>query len=86
MIANRDIAQQIAGLMLEFGARIDKSISLVQDRGTPEDFAQYRAAAGVVMGDILLEILNPLFRQHPNLAPAELAEWYTSAAGGEDHV
>jgi hypothetical protein len=72
MIANRDIAKEIVTVMLEAGARIDASVALVQERGTPEDLAHYRRAAGAVMAEILLGVLNPIFEQHPELKPPEL--------------
>jgi hypothetical protein len=74
MIANRDIAKQIVDLMLETGARIDESVALVQARGTVDDLENYRHAAGAVMGEILIEVLNPLFKRHPDLAPPQLAK------------
>jgi len=37
-----------------------------------EDFQIYRSAVGEIMGAILLEVLNPLYRTHPELKPKEL--------------
>lgn len=74
MIKNRDIAKQIVDLMLQFGARIDQSVELVQSHGTEEELTLYRRAAGAVMGEMLIEVLNPIFEQHPELTPAQLRE------------
>jgi hypothetical protein len=74
MITNRDIAKEIVTVMLEAGSRIDASVALVKERGTAEDFANYRLAAGAVMTEILLEVLNPIFKQHPDLRPPKLNE------------
>jgi len=72
MIKNRRVAEQISKLMLETGAGIDDSIGLVKDQCTEKEFQSYRKAAGRVMGEILLEILNPIFKEHPELKPKEL--------------
>lgn len=72
VIENEEIARQIGDLMVEFGRRLDASVAIVRDRGTPEEFQVYRRAVGKVMADMLLEIMNPLYAKHPNLKPAGL--------------
>ena len=72
MITNKDVAREIVRVMLEAGARIDATVALVQDQATPDELAQYRQAAGVVMSDLLFEIMNPIFEQHPDLKPPQL--------------
>lgn len=72
MIENEEVARQISDLMIEFGRRLDASVALVRDRGTPEEFQAYRRAVGKVMADMLLEIMNPLYAKHPNLKPTGL--------------
>jgi hypothetical protein len=37
-----------------------------------EEFKAYRRAVGGVMGEIVLEILNPLYKAHPSLKPTEM--------------
>ena len=83
MIEDRDIAKQIAEVMLDASGRIDESVALVKERGTPEDLAKYQRAAGAVMGEILIKVLNPLFGRHPDLAPPQLAEWYQKSGKSE---
>jgi hypothetical protein len=58
--------------MLEFGARIDASIARVQENCDSTDFESYRMAAGRIMADMLIEVMNPLYRAHPDLKPREL--------------
>jgi hypothetical protein len=72
MIREQRIAKQISDLMLEFGARLDRSVELVAANCSPEEFAAYRRAVGKVMGEILLAVLNPLYDEHPSLKPPEL--------------
>jgi hypothetical protein len=72
MIKNELVAREISQLMLDIGARIDKSVDTVMKSCPAEELQSYRRAAGAVMGEILLSILNPLYSEHPSLKPPEL--------------
>jgi hypothetical protein len=72
MILRKDIAKQVSQLMLEYAARLDASVALVQSECSPDELAVYRLAVGTVMGDMLLEIMNPLYKMHPDLKPPQL--------------
>jgi hypothetical protein len=72
VIDNEEIARQISELMLDCGARLDESVALVQNECTPEELHTYRRAVGKIMGEVLLEVLNPLYAKHPTLKPPEL--------------
>ena len=72
MILNKDIAREINLLMLKIGSDIDKSIAMVKDNCTQEEFDAYRKAAGKIMGNMLLEIMNPIYKTHPELKPKEM--------------
>jgi hypothetical protein len=72
MVDDEKIARQISELMLDCGARLDDSVALVQSKCTPEELRVYRRAVGKVMGEILLEVLNPLYAKHPSLKPQGL--------------
>jgi hypothetical protein len=72
VIGNEEVAQQISDLMIEFGGRLNASVALVRDHGTSEELQVYRQAAGKVMADMLLEIMNPLYAKHPKLKPVGL--------------
>jgi hypothetical protein len=72
MIENVEVAKEISDLMLEYGARLDKSVALVSERGSAEELKAYRRAVGKIMGEMLLEVMNPLYARHPDLKPKEL--------------
>jgi len=72
MIDSEEVAKEISKLMLEYGARLDASVALVKERCTDEELRAYRRAVGKVMGEMLLEIMNPLYARHPDLKPGEL--------------
>jgi hypothetical protein len=71
MIENQKIAKQISDLMLEFGARLDGSVLLVKNGCSEEEPIIYRSAVGELMGNMLTEIMNPLYKCHPTLKPIE---------------
>lgn len=68
----KEIAAQISSLMLEYGARLDQSIQLVINHGTEEEVEKYRRAVGKIMGEMLLEIMNPIYSEYPDLKPPQL--------------
>lgn len=70
MPADIDIARQISELMLDVSKQVDASVALIQGSCSPEEAANYRRALGRVLGEILLEILNPIYLEHPSLKPA----------------
>ena len=69
MISNPVIARQISNVMLEISTKIDESIAFVQTNCPDNEFQEYRRAAGRVLGEALLEILNPLYKRHNFLKP-----------------
>ena len=71
---NREVAARINELMLEYGARLDESVRLVRDSCSEAEFESYRAAVGQIMGTMLLDVMNPIYREHPDLKPHELDE------------
>jgi len=73
MVQDELVATKISELMLDIGKRLDASILMVMENCSPQEFNSYRAIVGQLMGEILLEILNPLYSQHPSLKPPELA-------------
>ncbi|WP_444935805.1 hypothetical protein ACJJIW_16870 [Microbulbifer sp. JMSA004] len=68
----KEVAGEIVSLMLEFGARLDQSVALVQDNCSKDELVSYRRAVGKLMGNMLLDIMNPIFNEHPELKPDEL--------------
>ena len=72
MIENQAIAKQISLLMLEIGAKLDASVIDAKPYLQNSEFLAYRRAVGRLMGIMLLEVMNPLYQQHPDLKPSQL--------------
>jgi hypothetical protein len=70
----RDVAEAISKLMLEYGAKLDDSVRLVMESCSQPELESYRAAVRQIMGTMLLDVMNPLYREHPDLKPAEFED------------
>ncbi len=68
----KEIAQQISSLMLEYGAKLDGSVALVMANGSAEEALRYGRAVGQIMGEMFVEIMNPIYAEHPDLKPPQL--------------
>lgn len=69
---NKQIASEIVELMVEFGGRLNQSVILVQDSCPEDQLVCYRRAVGKLMGSMLLDIMNPIFDEYPELKPEQL--------------
>jgi len=70
MISHADTAKYVSDLMLDISGRLDESVGIVKTACTSEEEAAYRRSIGRILGNILLEVLNPLYAEHPSLKPA----------------
>lgn len=68
----KDTAKQLIGMMLECSKKLDDSIVLLTETTTGDESMKLRRAAGKIMGHIFVEILDPIYREHPDLEPEEL--------------
>ncbi|MFY9531882.1 MAG: hypothetical protein WBC04_01140 [Candidatus Acidiferrales bacterium] len=71
MIRDTAIARQVRDLMIEISGRLDHSIVTVRECCPPEEFEAYRRAVGRILGE-MLEVLNPLYAEHPSLKPPQM--------------
>jgi hypothetical protein len=65
-------AEIVSREMLDLAARLDASIALMQIHLPPTDYVNYRGAVGELMGRMLIEFMNPLYKQYPALKPPQL--------------
>jgi hypothetical protein len=72
IILDKEIASQVNELMLEYSAKLDQSLKTVMDNCSAQEFKSYRDAVGQLMGIMLLDVMNPIYKQHPDLKPEQL--------------
>ena len=68
----KNTAKQISDLMVSMGAQLNESIRAVQQSEDETDFKRYREVASKLMTTMLLEIMNPLYVEHPDLKQPEM--------------
>jgi len=72
MISDKALAVTISELMLEASGALSEAAQLVAKSGsTEEEKASLLEAIGGAMGQIGIDILNPLYRAHPELKPSD---------------
>ncbi|EEW0788365.1 hypothetical protein D9M08_17065 [Escherichia albertii] len=63
MLKDKTIAADVSALMLEIGSKLDASVSLVQQTCDESEFNNYRSAVGEIMGRMLIDIINSIYKQ-----------------------
>lgn len=69
---DRSTAEHVDAIMQEISGRLNESIRLVMINSPPEEFNSYRRKVGKIVGEIFLEIQEPLYAEHPELTPPDL--------------
>ena len=65
-------AKQTADYAYYANAILNKQLLNLQGNVDKEEFDEIKQRFGVVMGDILFEILDPIFKEHPELKPIDI--------------
>ena len=68
---DRQTAQSIHDTLLDCSRRVEETVKLVRERCSAEELDAYRKTAAQAMG-ALLDIREPIYKEHPDLEPAEL--------------
>lgn len=72
MTADKDLAEKVSKKILEINHLMSEAIGMVVEHGSANEKSAFCEAAGVVLGEMLINIMNPLYRKHPDLKPPEL--------------
>lgn len=68
------VARELNDLLLDVSRRLDASIEVVRNTCSHDEFEAYRQSVGRIMGEILVEILMRIYREHPEITPATLKQ------------
>jgi len=71
MIRDGAVAKEALSLMENANGLLIKSLALVQEKSTPEEYKEFQAAMAQVLGRLFFLVMEPIYRQHPSLAPAD---------------
>ncbi|XXF79496.1 hypothetical protein P2318_07005 [Myxococcaceae bacterium GXIMD 01537] len=69
---NGDTAKMLSELMVAMGAQLNESLRLVQETESEEEFKRYREVVSRLMTIMLVDVMNPVYAEHPGLRPREL--------------
>jgi hypothetical protein len=72
MIKDQAVAREVSQNALEATRLLNESVHIVRDRCSEAELIEVRRAVGKAMGEILLSLLNPIFKEHPTIKPPEL--------------
>jgi len=69
-------AEKLSILLLQIVAKLDQSASFVKSKNSKEHWDKYRRAVGRAMGEVCLELEEPLWVRFPTLKPEHLGGPY----------
>jgi hypothetical protein len=67
-----DTAKSVEEILRGVTADLNESIRIVQEKSEADEFIRYRQLVGKLMGEIFLDILQPLYSEFPDLLPSGL--------------
>lgn len=68
----KETAKLIVDTAFHYESGLNQSLFKVRDECPEEEYKRYRLAVGHTMGDMFIEVLEPIFLEHPELEPEEL--------------
>jgi hypothetical protein len=72
MTMKKETAAEVLQIMIDCGARLDRSVQLVKDTSSDEEFQRYRSIIAKIMADMLIGVMNPIIADYPELKPKEM--------------
>ncbi|MFL9886559.1 hypothetical protein PQR66_26195 [Paraburkholderia agricolaris] len=72
MIKNRETAVELSNRLLKISGAINDAIIFAQDRCPDDEFKEFRLAMGRLLDRLYVLGLEPLYEEHPDIAPPEL--------------
>lgn len=72
MLSNKETAREVEKMMQKCSAILDNSIRRVMKTCPEDEFKAYRRVIGAIMGDIYMNVKQPIHRRYPDLEPEEM--------------
>ena len=77
-----ETAERLAQHLQTANAELARAVGLAKDECSAEEFELWRERLAAVMGALLIEVLDPLYRERPYLAPNALRDQYPLRPSG----
>ncbi len=68
----RDLAAKVSRDVLLVTKRLNAMLLLMKRTCSARDFKRHRAAVGRILGSLFFDLLQPIYQEHPALAPRSL--------------
>ncbi len=75
MISDPASARCVSIATEAFIRELSIAVEGAQSSASPEDLEKLKRASGMVIGSMEIELLWPLYKQHPSLEPESLKGW-----------
>ena len=69
MISDRALAQEVSACMVECSTKRGALVKSAQAVCPESEYPQFRIAIQKVMREMMLEVMKPIYAQHPDLMP-----------------
>jgi hypothetical protein len=70
-LSNPRVAAEISSMMLDFSKRLEESTELVHRNCSADEWKAYKKAAATIYVEMFVNVLEPLYKKHPALKPAD---------------
>ena len=75
------LAEETSLLALQLSGKLDRHLGRIQAECSEDDFRKFRKGIGYVLGYLYTEVMDPIYREHPQLRPQQLGGPYTVDEG-----
>jgi hypothetical protein len=72
MISTNNLASKVSAAGEQFIVSLNVALNTAKDSCSPEEFERFKKAIGTIIGTLEIELLWPLYKQHPDLEPESL--------------
>ncbi len=72
MLRSVETATEVAKAGEAFVAALSEALSTSKASTSPEEFERFKRAVAIAIGTVEIELLWPIYRQHPDLEPPSL--------------
>ena len=67
MLSDPALALEVHARLLEARATLANSVSSIKGRCSDTEYVEYRSMIGKVLGDLILDVIEPIKATHPSL-------------------
>jgi len=79
MIRDEAVAKHALDLMNKSHSLLMESFRLVQERCSEDECRQFQSEMAKVLGRLFFQLMEPIYREHPSLAPSDTPKEFLDA-------